>query len=76
MSCEVIKELNEVTDFQLSRLIHFSKGTSTTNFKTAKNSGCRSPIFQVKTHCFRKDPFSISRSWVFGSRFEFLKNRF
>ena len=49
MSCEVIKELNEVTDFQLSRLIHFSKGTSTTNFKTARNSGCRSPISQVKT---------------------------
>ena len=28
---------------------HFSKGTSTTNFKTARNSGCRSPISQVKT---------------------------
>ena len=28
---------------------HFSKGTSTTNFKTARNSGCRSPIFQGKT---------------------------
>ena len=33
----------------MSQLIHFSKGTSTVNFKTARDSGCRSLIFQVKT---------------------------